>query len=155
MIYRIHFLWKSNFCISLSCLCQIGDLKGLFGLLMVNMQSLRAKLKVLDTSYGYGTGRLLILQQKNLRQFKIYVFPCFHCASFKYETEQKLRFSDSLSGNTALVYHHGKLLALSEADKPCMLILSLVLTFEYLWKLIRPVIDIQKAGLVPFHIPFI
>ncbi|KAH9774528.1 Carotenoid 9,10(9',10')-cleavage dioxygenase 1 [Citrus sinensis] len=55
---------------------KIGDLKGLFGLLMVNMQMLRAKLKVLDVSYGNGTA------------------------------------------NTALVYHHGKLLALSEADKP-------------------------------------
>ncbi|KAK9284089.1 hypothetical protein L1049_012349 [Liquidambar formosana] len=58
---------------------KIGDLKGLFGLLMVNMQMLRAKLKVLDVSYGTGTG------------------------------------------NTALVYHHGKLLALSEADKPYVL----------------------------------
>ncbi|XP_042484115.1 carotenoid 9,10(9',10')-cleavage dioxygenase 1 [Macadamia integrifolia] len=58
---------------------KIGDLKGLFGLLMVNMQLLRAKLKVLDVSYGTGTG------------------------------------------NTALVYHHGKLLALSEADKPYVL----------------------------------
>ncbi|XP_057512281.1 carotenoid 9,10(9',10')-cleavage dioxygenase 1-like [Actinidia eriantha] len=58
---------------------KIGDLKGLFGLLMVNMQMLRAKLKVLDVSYGNGTG------------------------------------------NTALVYHHGKLLALSEADKPYVL----------------------------------
>ncbi|PON40751.1 Carotenoid cleavage dioxygenase [Trema orientale] len=55
---------------------KIGDLKGLFGLLMVNMQILRAKLKVLDLSFGNGTA------------------------------------------NTALVYHHGKLLALSEADKP-------------------------------------
>lgn len=55
---------------------KIGDLKGLFGLLMVNMQMLRAKLKVLDVSYGTGTG------------------------------------------NTALIYHHGKLLALSEGDKP-------------------------------------
>ncbi|KAL0425621.1 UNVERIFIED_CONTAM: Carotenoid 9,10(9',10')-cleavage dioxygenase 1 [Sesamum radiatum] len=43
---------------------------------MVNMQMLRAKLKVLDVSYGVGTA------------------------------------------NTALIYHHGKLLALSEADKP-------------------------------------
>nr|AFJ94680.1 carotenoid cleavage dioxygenase 1 [Vitis vinifera] len=58
---------------------RIGDLKGLFGLLMVNMQMLRAKLKILDVSYGTGTG------------------------------------------NTALVYHHGKLLALSEADKPYVL----------------------------------
>lgn len=58
---------------------KIGDLKGLFGLLMVNMQMLRAKLKILDVSYGTGTG------------------------------------------NTALVYHHGKLLALSEADKPYVL----------------------------------
>ncbi|XP_052193273.1 carotenoid 9,10(9',10')-cleavage dioxygenase 1-like [Diospyros lotus] len=58
---------------------KIGDLKGLFGLLMVNMQMLRGKLKVLDVSYGTGTA------------------------------------------NTALVYHHGKLLALSEADKPYVL----------------------------------
>eukprot|EP00268_Persea_americana_P052379 TRINITY_DN585_c1_g1_i1.p1 TRINITY_DN585_c1_g1~~TRINITY_DN585_c1_g1_i1.p1 ORF type:complete len:547 (-),score=108.37 TRINITY_DN585_c1_g1_i1:282-1922(-) len=58
---------------------KIGDLKGMFGLFMVNMQMLRAKLKVLDISYGTGTG------------------------------------------NTALIYHHGKLLALSEADKPYVL----------------------------------
>nr|AFC90006.1 carotenoid cleavage dioxygenase 1 [Diospyros kaki] len=58
---------------------KIGDLKGLFGLLMVNMKMLRGKLKVLDVSYGTGTA------------------------------------------NTALVYHHGKLLALSEADKPYVL----------------------------------
>ncbi|CAK9140388.1 unnamed protein product [Ilex paraguariensis] len=58
---------------------KIGDLKGLFGLFMVNMQMLRAKLKVLDTSYGTATA------------------------------------------NTALIYHHGKLLALSEADKPYVL----------------------------------
>lgn len=41
-------------CLSLSHF-QIGDLKGLFGLLMVNMQQLRAKLKVVDLSYGHGT----------------------------------------------------------------------------------------------------
>ncbi|KAE9592722.1 hypothetical protein Lal_00028666 [Lupinus albus] len=55
---------------------KIGDLKGLFGLLVVNLQMLRNKLKVLDVSYGNSTA------------------------------------------NTALVYHHGKLLALSEVDKP-------------------------------------
>ncbi|KVH97319.1 Carotenoid oxygenase [Cynara cardunculus var. scolymus] len=55
---------------------KIGDLKGMFGLLMVTVQMLRTKLKVLDLSYGQGTG------------------------------------------NTALIYHHGKLLALSEGDKP-------------------------------------
>ncbi|XP_058072456.1 carotenoid 9,10(9',10')-cleavage dioxygenase-like [Magnolia sinica] len=58
---------------------KIGDLKGLFGLFVVNMQILRAKLKVLDVSYGTGTG------------------------------------------NTALIYHRGKLLALSEVDKPYVL----------------------------------
>ncbi|KAK9089692.1 hypothetical protein Scep_028774 [Stephania cephalantha] len=58
---------------------KVGDLKGFFGLLMVNMQLLRAKLKVLDLSYGNGTG------------------------------------------NTNLIYHHGKLLALQEADKPYVL----------------------------------
>ncbi|KAG5222992.1 carotenoid 9,10(9',10')-cleavage dioxygenase [Salix suchowensis] len=55
---------------------KIGDLKGLFGLLMVSMQILRQKTKVLDKSYGIGTG------------------------------------------NTNLIYHNGKLLALQEADKP-------------------------------------
>ncbi|KAK1358615.1 hypothetical protein POM88_043089 [Heracleum sosnowskyi] len=56
---------------------KIGDLKGLFGLLMVGLQKLRSKMKVLDLSYGQG------------------------------------------AGNTAMIYHHGKLLALSELDKPC------------------------------------
>ncbi|CAL1371696.1 unnamed protein product [Linum trigynum] len=55
---------------------KIGDLKGFFGLFMVNIQTLRAKLKILDLTYGNGTA------------------------------------------NTALIYHHGKLLALQEADKP-------------------------------------
>ncbi|KAM7472514.1 hypothetical protein LguiA_010697 [Lonicera macranthoides] len=58
---------------------KIGDLKGLFGLLMVNVQTLRAKLGILDVSYGTGTA------------------------------------------NTSLIYHHGKLMALSEADKPYVL----------------------------------
>lgn len=40
--------------------CQIGDLKGVFGLFMVQMQILRAKLKVLDMSYGNGTGNVLV-----------------------------------------------------------------------------------------------
>jgi len=55
---------------------KIGDLKGFFGLFMVQMQQLRKKFKVLDFTYGFGTA------------------------------------------NTALIYHHGKLMALSEADKP-------------------------------------
>ncbi|KAM6570635.1 hypothetical protein CsatB_018620 [Cannabis sativa] len=55
---------------------KIGDMNGVFGLLVVIIQILRAILKVLDLSYGLGTA------------------------------------------NTALIYHHGKLLALSEADKP-------------------------------------
>ncbi|PON74212.1 Carotenoid cleavage dioxygenase [Parasponia andersonii] len=58
---------------------KFGDLKGLFGLLMVNIHMLREKFKVLDLSYGIGTA------------------------------------------NTALVYHHGKLLALHEGDKPYVL----------------------------------
>jgi carotenoid cleavage dioxygenase-like enzyme len=56
---------------------KIGDLKGFFGLFMVQMQQLRKKFKVLDFTYGFGTA------------------------------------------NTALIYHHGKLMALSEADRPC------------------------------------
>ena len=39
---------------------QVGDLKGFFGLFMVNMQLLRAKAKVLDMSYGTGTGKLVV-----------------------------------------------------------------------------------------------
>ncbi|PKI35674.1 hypothetical protein CRG98_043945 [Punica granatum] len=58
---------------------KIGDLKGVFGLLVVLLQMLRASQKALDVSYGFGTG------------------------------------------NTALVYHHGKLLALQELDKPYVL----------------------------------
>ncbi|XP_011087733.1 carotenoid 9,10(9',10')-cleavage dioxygenase 1-like [Sesamum indicum] len=55
---------------------KFGDMKGIFGLIMVNMHMLRTKLKVLDASYGFGTA------------------------------------------NTAIVYHHGKLMALHEGDKP-------------------------------------
>ncbi|KAL4198341.1 hypothetical protein AMTRI_Chr03g139740 [Amborella trichopoda] len=55
---------------------KIGDIKGVFGLFSVYMQVLCSKLKVLDISYGTGTG------------------------------------------NTALIFHQGRLLALSEADKP-------------------------------------
>ncbi|XP_047945357.1 carotenoid 9,10(9',10')-cleavage dioxygenase-like isoform X2 [Salvia hispanica] len=55
---------------------KLGDLRGIFGLIMGTMHMLRTKLKVLDASYGNGTA------------------------------------------NTALVYHHGKLLVLGEADKP-------------------------------------
>eukprot|EP01018_Ginkgo_biloba_P029909 Gb_31289 [translate_table: standard] len=55
---------------------KVGDLKGIFGLLIAQIRSLRQKFGVLDMSYGSGTG------------------------------------------NTALIYHHGMLLALSEADKP-------------------------------------
>ena len=42
--------------IFLSTFFQIGDLKGFFGLFMVQMQQLRKKLKVLDFTYGSGTG---------------------------------------------------------------------------------------------------
>ncbi|XP_022018126.2 carotenoid 9,10(9',10')-cleavage dioxygenase 1 [Helianthus annuus] len=55
---------------------KIGDLKGPFGFLMILIEMIRSKLKILDLSYGIGTG------------------------------------------NTALIYHHGKLLALFEGDKP-------------------------------------
>ncbi|CAN0917397.1 Carotenoid 9,10(9',10')-cleavage dioxygenase 1 [Linum grandiflorum] len=55
---------------------KLGDLKGYFGLVTYGLHMLRAKLKVLDISYGLGTA------------------------------------------NTALVYHHGRLLALHEGDKP-------------------------------------
>ncbi|KAK2992344.1 hypothetical protein RJ640_015432, partial [Escallonia rubra] len=46
---------------------KIGDLKGLFGLLMVNIQMLRAKLKVLDVSYGTGTNVLKVLEDGDLQ----------------------------------------------------------------------------------------
>ena len=38
---------------------QLGDLTGLFGLIMMIMRMLRVKLKVLDISYGTGTGKLV------------------------------------------------------------------------------------------------
>ncbi|KAB1224822.1 Carotenoid 9,10(9',10')-cleavage dioxygenase 1 [Morella rubra] len=46
---------------------KIGDLKGLFGLLMVSMQLLREKLKVLDVSYGTGTDVLKVLDDGDLQ----------------------------------------------------------------------------------------
>nr|WLW35588.1 9-cis-epoxycarotenoid dioxygenase NCED1 [Nymphaea hybrid cultivar] len=55
---------------------KLGDLQGIFGLFTAQIFMLRAKLKALDLSYGFGTG------------------------------------------NTNLIYHHGRLLALQEGDKP-------------------------------------
>ncbi|KAG5539063.1 hypothetical protein RHGRI_019574 [Rhododendron griersonianum] len=46
---------------------KIGDLKGLFGLLMFNMQMLRGKLKVLDLSYGDGTDVVKVLEDGDLQ----------------------------------------------------------------------------------------
>lgn len=48
---------------------QIGDLKGLFGLLMVSVQKLRSKMKILDLSYGEGAG--LLLNNNFLRKLNI------------------------------------------------------------------------------------
>lgn len=64
--------WNSNFHSSLILLFlsfpslfgililefQVGDLKGFFGLFMVNLQILRGKFKILDLSFGHGTGKL-------------------------------------------------------------------------------------------------
>ncbi|WZZ18346.1 hypothetical protein YC2023_111435 [Brassica napus] len=48
-------------------LMKIGDLKGIFGLLMANMQHLRTKLKVLDDSYGNGTDVIKVLEDGDLQ----------------------------------------------------------------------------------------
>lgn len=56
-LFRISILWSLIISIDM----QIGDLKGFFGLAMVNMQLLRTKLKVFDLSYGQGTGGLNML----------------------------------------------------------------------------------------------
>lgn len=45
-----------------SYILQIGDLKGFYGLFMVQMQQLRKKLKVLDFTYGHGTGYFYLTQ---------------------------------------------------------------------------------------------
>jgi carotenoid cleavage dioxygenase len=98
---------------------QIGDLKGLFGLLMVNIQILRLKTKVLDNSYGIGTGKLgfFWLAMKFGPEMPLYISSIL--------IKLKLIVCNPLPGNTNLIYHNGKLLALQEADKPCKLIFSL------------------------------
>lgn len=49
-----------------------------------------------------------------------YILSLFVTPSLQCEYCQELTVVDHrLPANTALVYHHGKLLALSEADKPC------------------------------------
>ncbi|EXB32777.1 hypothetical protein L484_012507 [Morus notabilis] len=46
---------------------KVGDLKGFFGLFMVNMQILRAKFKVIDLSHGHGTDALKVLEDGDLQ----------------------------------------------------------------------------------------
>ncbi|KAG4981560.1 hypothetical protein JHK85_035518 [Glycine max] len=46
---------------------KIGDLKGLFGLLMVNIHMLRTKWKVLDVSYGTGTDAIKVFEDGDLQ----------------------------------------------------------------------------------------
>ncbi|KAJ0094766.1 hypothetical protein Patl1_17194 [Pistacia atlantica] len=81
---------------------KIGDLKGLFGLFMAYMKMLRENFNVLDLACGFGGGRLLSA---------ILLMKCKKCPQLNDYT--------LMLGNTALIYHHGKLLVLSEADKPC------------------------------------
>ncbi|KAK6240214.1 hypothetical protein QUC31_005683 [Theobroma cacao] len=96
---------------------KVGDLKGFFGLLMVNIQKLREKAKVLDLSYGYGTGKFVEsvsteMQDNELNsrcELSASSVICIYAGSGLGAT------------NTALIYHHGKLLALQEADKPYVL----------------------------------
>lgn len=52
--YMLYPLVPYNFKLEM----QIGDMKGFFGLITVNLQLLRTKLKVLDVTYGNGTGGL-------------------------------------------------------------------------------------------------
>lgn len=64
---------------------KIGDLKGLFGLLMFNMQMLRGKLKVLDLSYGDGTDVVKFLEDGDLQTLGMFDYDeigtFFHCSS--------------------------------------------------------------------------
>ena len=57
-IHITSYLWELSY--QSFVFLQIGDLKGFLGLLMVYLQQLRTKLKVLDVSYGHGTGWLLL-----------------------------------------------------------------------------------------------
>lgn len=58
---------------------KVGDLKGQFGLFMYLMQFLREKLKVLDFSYGKGTGSILSINYLDNTLFFSFHFKCFEC----------------------------------------------------------------------------
>ena len=58
-IWWLHYSVLSLFLFFISFPAWSGDLTGLFGLIMMIMRMLRVKLKVLDISYGTGTGKLV------------------------------------------------------------------------------------------------
>jgi carotenoid cleavage dioxygenase len=77
------------------------------------MQELRKKLKVLDATYGIGTG---ISLPHAITEW------CLSTSTYVYTHFILVAIIDPFlffPANTALIYHHGKLMALSEADKPC------------------------------------
>lgn len=81
-IYRRSFLfYLFNLCF------QIGDLKSFFGLFMVNMQMLRTKLKVLDATYGYGTGKALDLF---IFFFLLTADGCYSCTFYTFAAPEKI-----------------------------------------------------------------
>ena len=99
-------------------------MKGMFGALAGMIFSLRCKWKVIDISQGMSVGNSPFhIPMYKLGLLFLCIFPCLYIILALPNIVIKELSCGILfhhvSGNTAMVYHDGRVLALNEADKPC------------------------------------
>jgi hypothetical protein len=100
----------------------------MLGLFSTYLQKLRVNLKVVDESFGTGTGSVDYLKRNSDGiQMTSNITGKYPAKKMSYLIQIYL-----ISGNTAIVYHHGKVLALNEGDKPCKFLMVSILSGSYL-----------------------